>query len=212
MEALLAVLPLSLSSGINLYLTVLALGIADRAEVVTLPPGLDIAGSVPVLAVAGLMTLVEFFADKIPYVDSAWDAAHTFIRPLGAVVIALNLIPAEQGELTAAFALLAGTTALTAHSGKASLRALVNTSPEPVSNSVVSVAEDASVIGLLALAATFPFIAAVVGGVVLVGIIIGLVFVFRWASQAFGSVWAFLRGQGRVGRDPRREQVPRRRV
>ncbi len=212
MEALLAVLPVSLSSGINLYLTILAMGVAHRGEWVTLPPGLDVVSSWPVLVAAGVMSFVEFFADKIPYVDSAWDAAHTFIRPVGALVIALNLVPAEQGDLTAAVALLAGTTALTAHSGKASLRAMVNASPEPVSNSVVSTAEDVGVMGLLTLTAFFPVVALLVGGVLLVGTVIGLVFFVRWALRVFGSVWGALRGKPRPTHKRKRQPGPARRV
>lgn len=205
MEALLAVLPVSLSSGINLYLTILAMGVAHRIEWVTLPPGLDVVGSWPVLAAAGIMTFVEFFADKIPYVDSFWDAAHTFIRPLGALVIALNLVPAEQGDLTVAVALLAGTTALTAHSSKASLRTMVNASPEPVSNSIVSKTEDIGVLGLLTLTAFYPMLALVLGGVLLVGMVIGLVFFVRWASRLFGSVWGALRGKPRPANKHKRQ-------
>jgi len=212
MEALLAVLPVSLSSGINLYLTILAMGVAHRGEWVTLPPGLDVVGSWPVLVAAGVMTFVEFFADKIPYVDSVWDAAHTFIRPVGALVIALNLVPAEQGDLTAAMALLAGTTALTAHSGKASLRAMVNASPEPVSNSIVSTAEDAGVIGLLTLTVFFPVVAVLVGGLILAGTVVGLVFFVRWALRVFGSVWGALRGKPRPTKKRKRQPGPARRV
>lgn len=213
MEALLAILPVSLSSGINLYLTLFAMGVAHRAEMVTLPAGLDVVGSTPVLAAVGVLVFVEFFADKIPYVDSLWDVAHTFIRPAGALLIALNLVPAEQSsELAMAMGLLAGTTALTAHSGKASLRAMVNASPEPVSNSVVSTAEDVGVLGLLALTAAFPLLALFVGGVLLVGILIGLVFFFRWAGRVFGSVWGALRGKPRLQQKRKRPPEAARRI
>jgi hypothetical protein len=191
MEFLLATLPLSLSSGINLYLTILAVGFAGRAELVSLPSGLDFVSSIPVLAVAGTLFVIEFFADKTPYLDSVWDFFHTFIRPAGALVLALGLVPADAPELRTAALLIAGTTALTAHSGKASFRALVNTSPEPVSNSVVSVAEDLSVIGLLALMTAFPLAAAVVSVILLVGIVIAIYSIFRWARRAFGSLRNF---------------------
>ena len=213
MEALLAVLPVSLSSGINLYLTILAMGVAHRGEWVTLPPGLDVVGSWPVLVAAGVMTFVEFFADKIPYVDSVWDAAHTFIRPVGALVIALNLVPAEQGDLTAAMALLAGTTALTAHSGKASLRAW--STPARSRCRTLSSAQQRTlgVLGLLTLTAFFPVVAVLVGGVLLVGTVVGLVFFVRWASApVFGSVWGALRGKPRPTKKRKRQPGPARRV
>ncbi len=191
MEFLLTLLPLSVTSGINLYLTILAIGLADRLEVVNLPPGLDFVSSLPVLAVAGVLFVIEFFADKIPYLDSLWDFFHTFIRPAGALVLALGLVPTDDPELRTAALLIAGTTALTAHSGKASFRAMVNTSPEPVSNSVVSLAEDLSVLGLLGLVVVFPVAAAIVSLIVLVGIVVGIYFIFKWARRAFGSIRNF---------------------
>lgn len=188
MEALLAVLPLSLTSGINLYLTVLALGISQRAGWFDLPAGLDFVSSYPVMGVAGVLFFIEFFADKIPYVDNAWDFVHTVVRPAGALVLAMGFIPADDPELRTAALLLAGTSALAAHGGKATFRALVNTSPEPVSNSVVSVTEDLSVLGLLALVAAFPLVALVVSVVLLVLLVVLIVVVFRWAKRMFGSV------------------------
>lgn len=191
MEALLAILPLSLTAGINLYLTVLALGVSERTSWVDLPASLDFVASIPVMGVAGVMFLIEFFADKIPYVDSLWDFIHTVIRPAGALVLALNLVPADDPELRTALLLVAGTTALTAHSGKASLRALVNTSPEPVSNSVVSITEDLSVLGIIGLVIAFPLVAFGVSVVLVIGIAVAIYLIWRWARRAFGSVRAF---------------------
>ncbi len=191
MEALLAVLPLSLSSGVNLYLTLLALGTAERTGWLDLPGGLDVIGSIPVMVVAGVLFIVEFFADKIPYVDSVWDFLHTFVRPAGALLLTFNLVPADEPELRTAMVLVAGTAALTAHSGKAGFRALVNTSPEPVSNTVVSLAEDVGVVGLIALAVAFPLVALGVSIVLLVFIIVGLYFLVKWARRAYGTVRRF---------------------
>ncbi|MEM6280991.1 MAG: DUF4126 domain-containing protein [Chloroflexota bacterium] len=192
MELLLSILPLSLSSGINLYLTLFALGVTERAGWYDLPEAMDIVATLPVMAVSGVLLLVEFFADKIPYVDNVWDFLHTFVRPAGALLLAMGFIPADDPELRTAVMLLAGTTALTAHGSKASFRALVNTSPEPVSNSVVSVLEDTLVLGMIALFITYPLIATGVSIVLLVGLVIALVLIFRWARRVFGSVRDFL--------------------
>lgn len=192
-EALFAILPVSLTSGINLYLTVLGLGIAGRANWLELPMGLSALENPIVLVVAGVLFIVEFFADKIPYVDSIWDFLHTVVRPAGALLLALGIAPSEPPEAAFALALLAGTTALTAHSTKASFRALVNTSPEPVSNSAVSVAEDAVVVGLLALAIRFPITTAVLSAILAMLMLVATVLIFRWARRTFGSVMAFLR-------------------
>lgn len=191
MEALLAILPLSLSSGINLYLTLFGIGLATRLGYIDTLPGLGALSTTPVLIVTGVLFLLEFFADKIPYVDSVWDFFHTFVRPMGALVLALNLVPEGDPGLAMAAALIAGTTALTAHSGKAGLRALVNTSPEPVTNSAVSIAEDLSVIGLLVLAVQYPMLAALVALLLLVAIILGLVLLIRWARARFTSLRDF---------------------
>ncbi len=195
-------MPLALSAGLNLYLTVFVAGLTVRLGAVeNLPAGLDALGSWPVLAVAGVLFLLEFFADKIPYVDNVWDAFHTVIRPLGALVIALNVVPADDPGLAIAAALLAGGTALTSHSGKASLRAVVNTSPEPVSNSLVSLAEDAIVIAMVSFAIRFPITALAITLVLLVLIIWGLVMFVRWARRAFGGIREALR-RGRKRQQP----------
>ena len=193
LETALAILPASLTSGLNLYLTVLGLGVASRLNYLQLPDGLSYIESWFVISVAGILFLIEFFADKIPYVDSLWDFLHTFVRPAGALVLALGAIPPEQAEMGIAVGLLAGGTALTAHSGKASFRALVNTSPEPVSNSVVSLAEDGLVVAVLLLAIRYPIAAGIMAGVVAVLLLVVTVLILRWAMRAFGSLRAFFR-------------------
>jgi hypothetical protein len=201
-EPLLMLLPASLTSGINLYLTVLGLGVGARLGYLELPPGVMFLSSIPVLVVAGVLFLVEFFADKIPYVDNIWDFLHTVVRPAGALVLAMGLVPADQPELRMAAALVAGTAALTAHSSKSSFRALVNTSPEPVSNSVVSVAEDITVVGVLILAIQYPYIAVGVSAVLLVVLAVATVLIIRWAINAFGSLREFFRPKPKVKRQP----------
>src|SRR5499433_57504 len=135
------------TSGINLYATVAALGIAGRAEMIQLPPELQVLTHPAVIAVACIMYVIEFFADKVPYVDSGWDVLHTFIRiPAGAILAARSLGPMNPAlELVALLA--GGTIALAAHGTKATARLAINASPEPFSNWVASVAEDVTVFG-----------------------------------------------------------------
>ncbi len=153
------------ASGINGYATVLVLGLLGRfADVHQVPDALT---RTDVLVVAAVLFTVEFVADKIPYVDSLWDAVHTVIRPsIGAVVAALL-----AGHDTNLQQVLAGTSggliALASHLTKAGLRAAVNTSPEPASNVIVSSGEDISVAGLLALASTHPWLSAALAAALL---------------------------------------------
>jgi len=135
------------TSGINLYATVAALGIAGRAEMINLPPDLQVLMHPAVIAVACIMYVIEFFADKVPYVDSGWDVLHTFIRvPAGAILAARSL-----GDMNPALELVAllggGAIALAAHGTKATARLAINASPEPFSNWFASVTEDLAVLG-----------------------------------------------------------------
>jgi hypothetical protein len=130
------------TSGINLYATVAALGIAQASGLVQLPPGLEVLGNPAVIAVAVVMYLVEFFADKVPYADSGWDAVHTFIRvPAGALLAARALGPTNPA-LEVVAALAGGSVALAAHGTKATARLAINASPEPFTNWAASLAED----------------------------------------------------------------------
>ena len=135
------------TSGINLYATVAALGIAGRAEMIKLPADLQVLMHPAVIAVACVMYVIEFFADKVPYVDSGWDVLHTFIRvPAGAILAARSL-----GDMNPALELVAllggGAIALAAHGTKATTRLAINASPEPFSNWFASVTEDLAVLG-----------------------------------------------------------------
>jgi hypothetical protein len=159
------------ASGINSYLVVVLLGAFDRLLGVEAIP--DALQRTDVLAVAGVLFVVDTVADKIPYVDSTWDAVHTVIRPaMGAAVAAL--IAGDASSLDQALLVATGgLTALSSHLVKAGLRAAVNTSPEPASNIAVSVTEDVAVAGLVSLAVVEPVIAAVVAGVLLtIGVIL----------------------------------------
>lgn len=144
------------ASGVNLYAVVALLGFAGRFGLAEVPAELQ---RVDVLAVASSLYAIEFVVDKIPWLDSAWDVLHSVIRPIGGAAVALLLSgdssSAEQAVLTASGGLLG----LVAHAGKASVRAAVNTSPEPASNIVVSLLEDGLVASMIALALAFPELA-----------------------------------------------------
>jgi Domain of unknown function (DUF4126) len=149
-------------SGFNLYATVLTLGLLQRFHLVQLPGDLDFSSRGWVIGIAAVLYLVEFLADKIPVVDSVWDAIHTFIRvPAGAVLAASAF--AHFDPAVRAVALLAGgTLALGSHGAKASVRMTANASPEPFSNIFLSIIEDMFTIGLAALAAFHPVVILVI--------------------------------------------------
>ena len=155
----------SLLSGWRLYATVLITGLAMRSGWVPLPEQLqmlDVLANPWVLGIAGVGAVMEFFADKVMWLDSIWDAVHSLIRPVGGALLALAIVdPGDPTWQVIAF-LLGGGAAFAAHAEKASARAAVNTSPEPVSNVMVSTAEDVATVGLLALAIANPVIAAVI--------------------------------------------------
>ena len=145
-------------SGINLYAAVATLGLLGRFAHLRLPGELDILTSWWIIGLAVALYLVEFIADKVPYVDNIWDAIHTFIRvPAGAVLAATAFGDFDRGVQVVAF-LLGGGLALSAHGTKASARAAVNLSPEPVSNVVVSLTEDVIAVGSVLLSVFAPFI------------------------------------------------------
>ena len=149
-------------SGINLYAAVATLGLLGRFAHLRLPGELDILTSWWIIGLAVALYLVEFIADKVPYVDNVWDAIHTFIRvPAGAVLAATAFGDFDRGVQVAAF-LLGGGLALSAHGTKASARAAINLSPEPASNIVVSLTEDVIAVGSVLLSVFAPFILFVV--------------------------------------------------
>jgi hypothetical protein len=145
-------------AGVRVYLTVFGVGLAGTMGWLELPQALEVAQSPWVLGVSGLLALVEFFADKIPGVDSGWDLLHTLARiPAGAFLAAASLSP--DGELGAGMLATGAGVALASHLLKSGTRAVLNTSPEPVSNWTASVAEDVAVVGALALVFAHPWIA-----------------------------------------------------
>lgn len=170
-ETLGAALGLATLAGINLYLTVLVAGLAVRFHWIELSSqygDLAALGNPWVLGIAGTLFAIQFFADKIPWVDSAWDSVHTVIRPAGAILLALAVLGKTDPAVQVGAALLAGSASLSTHSVKAGLRAFLNLLPEPVSNSVASITEDGLVLGGLGLigiapgVALFVFIVAVI--------------------------------------------------
>ncbi|MCK9541337.1 MAG: DUF4126 domain-containing protein [Novosphingobium sp.] len=154
---------LSLLSGWRLYLCVFATGLAMRFGAIPLPEhlaALQVLASPWVIGVSALAALAEFLADKIAWFDTLWDTVHTFVRPLGGALLALAIVDPSDPVTQAVAFILGGGAALAAHGGKAGARAVVNASPEPVSNAVVSTGEDIMTAGLLYLAYQFPVIAA----------------------------------------------------
>jgi len=173
----------SLLAGWRLYLAVLATGIAMRWGALPLPEhlaGLQVLANPWVMGVAGFGAVMEFFADKVAWLDSAWDAIHGFVRPIGGALLALAVVDASDPATQAIAFLLGGAGALVAHGGKAGARAVVNASPEPFSNVVVSTAEDVASAGLLALAFTFPVVA---GGIALA--LLALAAWLLWRARRF---------------------------
>jgi hypothetical protein len=162
-----AALGTSWASGVNLYAAVATLGLMNRFGGVELPGHLAFCGNWLVLVVAIVMYCVEFFADKIPWLDSVWDAVHTFIRvPAGAALAAAAM--ADDGSAAQAIGfLLGGVAALTSHGTKAAIRVGINTSPEPVTNIVTSTGEDALVFGLVSLVALHPVVAGLIAAALL---------------------------------------------
>jgi hypothetical protein len=153
------------ASGLNLYGTVLLLGLAGRWGWADTPPEIQHTW---VLVLMGVLYALEFVVDKVPWADSAWDSVHTVIRPLGGGLLGA-MFASDAGSPEVVAALVGGGVSLTAHGAKASTRALANTSPEPVSNVTLSFAEDGVVAGMVALALAFPVIAGVVATVFAIG-------------------------------------------
>src|SRR6201993_4592703 len=142
LETLSLVLGAGFASGLNVYATVATLGLLQRVGIIHLPEHLQVLGHPFVLAIAGILYLIEFLADKVPYIDSIWQAVHTFIRPPAAALLAFSVTVAAAEPWRGAAALLAGSIALPSHGTKASARAAANMSPEPFSNWALSFGED----------------------------------------------------------------------
>ena len=168
----------SLLAGWRLYLVTLVTGLAMKFGYVALPEqlqALDVLANAWVLGIAAIGTLAEFFADKIAWVDSAWDSVHAFIRPVGGALLSLAIVDAGDPAWQIASFLAGGGAALVAHVGKAGARTIVNASPEPYSNIAVSTMEDVATGSLLALAIANPIAAALIAAI--------LVFLSIWLAM-----------------------------
>jgi hypothetical protein len=185
----------SFAAGINLYATVGILGLASRYGWVSLPEQYRVFDNDLIIGAAITLYLVEFVADKIPWVDSVWDAVHTVIRPLGGALIAVQTLGDVSPTTETLIALLGGTLAAGSHFTKAGTRAVANTSPEPFSNWILSVSEDIFVVSLGFLALKYPLIAT---AVVLMAVLI-MVICAGWIVRAVRRRWQ---------RPARREMVP----
>ena len=168
LETLSLVLGAGFASGLNVYATVATLGLLQRFGVIHLPEQLQVLSHPFVLAIAGVLYLMEFLADKVPVIDSIWQAIHTFIRPPAAALLAFSATAAAPEPWRWAAALVAGGIALTSHGTKASARAAVNISPEPLSNWALSFGEDVLTVWLTWFATAHPAIAIIVVVVLLV--------------------------------------------
>jgi Domain of unknown function (DUF4126) len=176
----------SFAAGINLYATVAILGLAKRYGWVSLPEQFQVFDNDIVIGAALVLYVIEFVADKIPWVDSIWDAIHTAIRPIGGAVIAVTTLGDASPTVQGLVALMGGSLAAGTHLTKAGTRAAANTSPEPVSNWVLSLTEDIFVLGLAALALKYPVAAAIV---VVIGVALMISFA-TWIIRALRRRWA----------------------
>ncbi|WP_198968865.1 DUF4126 domain-containing protein [Xylophilus sp. ASV27] len=170
------------ASGVRLYLVVLLVGLAGRLDWLPLPAGLHLLTHPAVIAASGFMVVVEFLADKVPGVDSLWDAVHTVIRIPAGAALAAGLFSADSSAMAVVAALLGGGLAATAHAAKATTRAAINTSPEPFSNAGASLAEDAMVPAGLWLSVAHPLVFA-----------LALVLVLALSLWLIHKSWRFLR-------------------
>ena len=164
-DLLAVALGLATLAGVNLYLTVFATGLAIHFHWITLAAryqSLEVLGNPWIIGISGVLYLLEFFADKIPWVDSVWDAVHTVIRPIGGALLAIQVLGHPSPAFTVIVALLAGGTSLLAHTAKAATRLASNTSPEPLTNIGLSLGEDAAVLGGLTLMHFHPLLALII--------------------------------------------------
>lgn len=177
----------SLAAGVNLYATVMLIGLAARFHWVALPPEYETFGSAWVIGIAGALYFVEFIADKVPWVDTLWDAVHTFVRPIGGAALAVAALGDASPSMRILAALLGGAVATSSHITKAGTRVIANTSPEPFSNWMLSFLEDGFVVSLGLLALKFPLAALVVSLIVLAAIAVLAGVLISAFRRRFGS-------------------------
>ena len=161
----------SLAAGVNLYATAAILGLAARYQWVQLPAQFAVFDNPWVIGAAGVLYVIEFVADKIPWVDSIWDSVHTIIRPVGGALIAVAALGDASPAMVGLIALLGGGAAAGSHMTKAGTRVAINTSPEPFTNWFISLFEDAFVIALSLFTLKFPLLALFVSLAIIVMIV-----------------------------------------
>ena len=184
------------ASGFRLYAAVFLTGAAGWMGWVELPPGLQILQHPGVLFASGFMLFAEFFADKIPFIDSMWDAVHTVIRIPAGAALAAGALGADSQAMAWIAALLGGGLAATSHATKMTTRAAVNTSPEPFSNVAVSLVEDGFVVFMLWLSATHPLIFAAALAVTLVIAVVLMIVLVKFLRVVVQGLRRFFSGQG----------------
>jgi hypothetical protein len=182
------------TSGINLYATVAALGIARQMELIQLPQNLEVLAHPAVIAIACIMYFIEFFADKVPYLDSGWDALHTFIRVPAGAILAARALGDMNPALELAAMLAGGSIALAAHGAKATTRLAINASPEPFTNWTASVTEDVAVLGGIWMIFNHPIVMIVLV-VAFIGLGVWIVpKIIRMAKRGFQALRDRMRG------------------
>ncbi len=178
----------SFAAGLNVYATVLTLGLLAHTPWVVLPPGLEILGNWIVIAVSGTLFFAEFVADKIPGIDMVWNALHTFIRVPVAGLLAYRASAHLSPEMQLLATLGGAAIAMVAHSSKTAVRAVVTPSPEPISNITLSAGEDGLAVGLTWLVTQHPWTAA---GIAIAFIVIAILMT-RWVVRALRRTWTRL--------------------
>lgn len=192
-----ATLGISWASGINLYATLLCMGLMHNTGVVVLPEGIDYVTHPLVMIAAGAMFLVEFFADKIPGVDTLWDSIHTFIRIPAGVAMAYGAAEGMGPVVEMASAVIGGTLATTSHATKAGSRVIINTSPEPVTNWTASLTEDFVAIGGVWAALTHPWIFLCLLGLFILLSIWLLPKLWKGIKKIFGFIFSLFKGKNK---------------
>ena len=174
----------SLAAGVNLYATVAVLGLAARYGWVSLPEQFKIFDNPWIIGAAGVLYVIEFVADKIPWVDSIWDSVHTVIRPIGGAAIAVAALGEQSPAMQGAIALLGGTVAAGSHVTKAGMRVVANASPEPFSNWFLSLAGDVFVLAISFITLKFPLIAFGVSVVIILMMVLVVRKLWKWLRSS----------------------------
>lgn len=175
------------SAGLNVYATVAVLGAAQYFNLFALPAGLGILGHPVVIFGAAILFFIEFFADKVPYVDTVWDSIHTFIRPVAGAALSFGVFSGMPEAWKVVAALVGGTVALTSHGAKAVTRGAANASPEPFSNWILSTVEDVIAVGLTTLAMSHPIVAGCIALALVVVAVLVIRRIVRFFRKAFAA-------------------------